>query len=68
MVILDCNFEDNVVGLCYNNFECGFGLATKLLTIWKTCLVSNDFLRREINIESNCKVAVKILLGFVNYP
>ena len=56
------NHDGEVLGLWYDDLKWSFTLAAKLLAIQKGCLVSNNFLGKEIQNESDCKTAIKTLL------
>ena len=62
IVVLGRNQDGEVIGLWYNKLDFSSTLVIKLLAIKKACLVSSHFSRKEIQIESDCKVAVKVLL------
>ena len=67
MVALAQNHGRELLGLWYDNLECSSALAIKLLDIQMGCLVSNNFLGKKIQIESDYKIAVEALLGIGIY-
>ena len=57
------NSKSEVLRFWYDTSKCALALVIEFFTIQKACLVHNNFPRREILIESYCKVMVDTLLG-----
>ena len=68
MVVLGRNYNEEVLGLWFDNLDYSLALAIELLAIQKACLVSNNFIDKDIQEESDYKVVVEVLLEINVYP
>ena len=57
------NFEEGVLGLWYDHFECYFALDVEMLVIHKAIKVYHNYRNKIMQNESDCKVAIEVLLG-----
>ena len=64
IVVVAQNYQGEVLGLWFENLECTSHFTIELLAIKKACNVSATFPSKEIQIESNCKVAIESLWEF----
>ena len=68
MIVLAWNDKGEALGLLFDNYECSSAIAIELQAIQKAYLVSNNYLDKETQIESDSKVVVEALLGINTCP
>ena len=68
IVILAHNYQGEVLGLWSEKMECASPLVAVMLAIKKACIGFVTYPNKEIQIESNFKVAVESLLGMCVCP